>query len=249
MAKRTLLDMVQTILSDMVAGQVNSISDTEEAMAVATIIKRTYFDLLVDHNLPTRRKMIVLESLQDVDRPTTFKIPDSVYELEWIKYDYRTGPADTQIRYTEVTYLPPEEFFNRNSLYNSTDNYITVTQDPSGVKLLIRNDVNPTYWTSFDNVHVVMDGYKQELEATLQSSKVAAYGTSGASWNMNDSFVPDLPDHLFPLLLSTSENRAFEFLKQTMSINVDKQERRSRRRYDRHKNRVERSIDKTNFGR
>jgi len=38
MAKKTVLDMVQDILSDMESDEVNSISDTTEALQVAQII-------------------------------------------------------------------------------------------------------------------------------------------------------------------------------------------------------------------
>ncbi len=44
MAKMTLLEVVQEILSDMNSDNVNSINDTIEAQQVVQIAKRTYFN-------------------------------------------------------------------------------------------------------------------------------------------------------------------------------------------------------------
>jgi hypothetical protein len=249
MAKRTLLELTKTILSDMSAGEVNSIMENEEASAVASIIKRTYYDLAVEYDLPTSSGLFQLTALGDTDRPTTFLLPDDIYHVEWIQYDYRLDLQDQQVRYTDISYISPEEFFNRNRLYNSEDSYVQTVTDISGVKLLVRNDTNPSYWTSFDNRHIVFDGYDSAIESTLQQSKVAAYGNKGMAWSQTNTFIPPLPDHLFPLLLSTAENRAFEFLKQTLSANIDKQERRSRRRIRVNENRVDRTRKAPNFGR
>ena len=46
MAKLTVLEIVQNILSDLNSEEVNSISDTIEADQVAEIVKTTYLDLV-----------------------------------------------------------------------------------------------------------------------------------------------------------------------------------------------------------
>ena len=249
MARRNLLDMTQTILADMHADKVNSIGDTEESEIVAEILRRTYFDLLTEYNIPTSKGLFTFDPLTDTDRPTHFVLPDHVYEVEWVKYDLRTDAGDTQIRYTELPYVEPHEFLHRAHQYNSTDGNIFTVTDPTDIRFLVRTDANPSYWTSFDNRYIVLDGHNISIEATLQSSKIMAYGTKGASWTMSDTFVPDLPDHLFPLLLSTAENRAFEFLKQTSNRLMDAQERRMRRRFRERGDRIDNSIRGPNYGR
>ena len=42
--KRTLLEMVQSILSDMDSEDVNAVSDTLEAQQVASVIEDTYYN-------------------------------------------------------------------------------------------------------------------------------------------------------------------------------------------------------------
>jgi hypothetical protein len=46
MAKMTLLEMTQDILSDMDSDEVNSINDSVESLQVAQIIKTTYFNIV-----------------------------------------------------------------------------------------------------------------------------------------------------------------------------------------------------------
>ena len=44
--KTTLLQLVQSILSDMDSEEVNGISDTIEAKQIASVIEDTYYNLL-----------------------------------------------------------------------------------------------------------------------------------------------------------------------------------------------------------
>ena len=50
--KRTLLSMVQSILSDMDSEDVNAISDSIEAQQVASVIEDTYFNLVSARDIP-----------------------------------------------------------------------------------------------------------------------------------------------------------------------------------------------------
>jgi len=50
MAKLTLLEMTQDIMSDMDSDDVNSINDSVEALQVAQIIKTTYYNIIDGKN-------------------------------------------------------------------------------------------------------------------------------------------------------------------------------------------------------
>ena len=52
MAQRTLLRLVQDILSSLDSDEVNSISDTPESLQVANIVRTTYEDLVSLLDLP-----------------------------------------------------------------------------------------------------------------------------------------------------------------------------------------------------
>ena len=47
MAKLTLLEMTQDIMSDMDSDEINSINDSVEALQVAQIIKTTYYNIII----------------------------------------------------------------------------------------------------------------------------------------------------------------------------------------------------------
>ena len=50
MAKLTLLQMTQDIMSDMDSDDINSINDSVEALQVAQIIKTTYYNIIDGKN-------------------------------------------------------------------------------------------------------------------------------------------------------------------------------------------------------
>lgn len=52
MAKLTLLDIVQDILSDMDSDTVNSITDSVESLQIAQIVKTTFFEIITEGEWP-----------------------------------------------------------------------------------------------------------------------------------------------------------------------------------------------------
>ena len=217
MAKRTLLELTQQILNDMKSDNVSSISDTYESEQVANIIKRTFLDMVTDPDtgVGKNKKLGTLNGLADTTKPNLMGLPDGLTDLEWIQYDQRTSLADTVLRFSPVSYLEPAEFVKRSLGQTSTDSNVdTVTVD-TNVRILVRNVINPSHWTIFDDDNVTFDSYNSAIDTTLQSSKCLIYGTWGPSWTHTDSAVPDLPEDLFPMLLAKSEARAFAWVKQT----------------------------------
>jgi hypothetical protein len=247
---RTLLDYTQTIMDDMGSDSVNSISDSLESQRVANIVKRTFFDLAVEMDLPTAEELFVLTALADTTMPTHMRIPDNVYSLGWIKYDQKTGPADTRIRYGEIWYLEPEEFFMRISTRNSDDSNQQVVEDPTNINLIIQTDQNPTYWTSFDGENVVFDSFDNTVSTTIEASKVVCHGRVGKSWTHENTHIPDIPEHLEPTLLAIAEERAFAFVKQQENSVSKDNARRYRIHGKSDKDRINRKVTPyPNFGR
>jgi hypothetical protein len=247
---RTLLDLTQTIMDDMGSDNVNSISDSLESQRVANIIKRSFFDLAVEADLPTAEELFTLEAQADTDRPTHMKIPDNVYELGWIKYDQKTGAGDTRVRYGQIYYIDPEGFFERIATRNSDDSNQQVVEDPTNIKLIIQTDQNPTYWTSFDGEYVVFDSFDNTVSSTIEASKVVAHGRVGKSWTHTDTAIPDIPEHLEPTLLAIAEERAFAWVKQAENSVSKDNARRYRIHGKSDKDRISRKTTPyPNFGR
>jgi hypothetical protein len=104
--KRTLLEMVQSILSDMDSEDVNAISETIEAQQVASVIEDTYYNIVSARDIPEHRQLLKLTSLSDSTRPTHFKYPSNVKQIESLSYN----TAVTGSGYAEVYYVNPLEF-------------------------------------------------------------------------------------------------------------------------------------------
>jgi len=63
--KRTLLDMVQEILSDIDSDEIESIDDTVESEQVVSILKSTYYAMMSNRDWPHLRRSIQISSLGD----------------------------------------------------------------------------------------------------------------------------------------------------------------------------------------
>ncbi len=207
MAKLTLLDMVQDILNDLSADPVNSIDDTVESQQVAQIVKSTYFALMHVRNWRGNQQLLNLIASGDDSLPTHVTLPENLSELSFVNYDCRLQ-SDNRKVYRAVRYVYPDEFLRRQNQYDDTVDYVDVIQDPSGVQLLIRNDMPPTVWTSFDDKVLVFDSYNKNVEDTIQSAKIQAMGYVVPGWLMEDDYIPVLPEEAFTLLLEEAKSRA-----------------------------------------
>lgn len=224
--KKTLLGLVQDILSDLDSDNVNSIGDTIESAQVASILRGCYFEMMGNRNWPHLRKMFTLTSVSSSSKPVYLKLPSDIKEVLSISYSRN----DTSGGYNEIRYKHPEDFLrfiNQRSLEN--ENTVQIT-DYSGVKLLIKTDAGPTYWTSFDDVHIVFDSYDSEVESTLMASKSLGYGFINPTWTHEDDFVPDIPVEFFPVLFNEAKSTASFDLKQMPNQKAEQKAAKGRRR-------------------
>jgi hypothetical protein len=149
--KSTLLQIVQSILSDMDSEAVNALGDSVEAQQVASVVEDTYFNIIAARNIPEHNKLIPLVSLSSNARPTHFTYPARTKEL--IRVDYNIGTASLQ-DYREIVYVEPLVFIDRMS---ETD--LKVTTVDQSVELFVANNKDPSYYTSFNDNHIIMDSY------------------------------------------------------------------------------------------
>jgi len=223
MAKKTVLQMVQNILSAMDSDEVNSISDTVESLQVAEIVRETYEDIIATLSIPETRSLTHLESMADVTRPNYLKIPDGVKEINWMKYNNK-----------DVEYKTPREFID----YMITVNSGVEVNDFNNVTYLVDNTQDPKFWTCFDDEHVVFSSFNQAAESTLQEVNSLAYADINNPFEVDDDFIPHLDDNLFPLLLSEAKKACFINLKQVSNSN---EELRARRQLVRAQNELNRA--------
>lgn len=313
--KYTLLEMVQDILSNMSSDEINSISDSPEALQVATIIKQKYFDIISRVPLPEHEQLIQLQSSQDASTPVLMYIPEGIADMKWLKYfdsnildgvsnanihdlnvDIQypwsttsvssvtiglgakvfTVPAGLQITngdsaycisgvntmtgtvssyvgttltlniteftgsgtysvwtiqenvnnaappgYMYVDIVSPEEFIDIVTQFNPTEQGVesftfsdTSNSYPSNYTFYYRNDRQPRTCCIISNYYVIFDSFDSTQESTLQESKTMGWGRIIPFWSNTDSFVPNLAEEQFQLLLNEAKMLAFYELKQ-----------------------------------
>lgn len=225
MAKRTLLEMVQDLLSDMDSDEVNSISDTVESEQVARIIRQTYFNMVVELDIPEHKKFFPLVGLGSLTKPNYLEIPDQVKTIDLIKYNVRKS-TDTKDIYKTIDYLSPEEFKDKINQRDSSDSDVETIEDFGGTNLLIKNDVAPSYWTTFSEQYIVFDSFDNTVDSTIQGSKSECWGIQEPSFSISDSFIPDLDSNLFPQLYAEAKSICFLDLKQTSNPKAEQVSRR-----------------------
>lgn len=209
MAKMTLLDMVQNILSALDSDPVDSIDETVEAVQVAELVKEAYFELLSQRDWPFLFSLGQLQGLSDTSNPTKMKIPDTWNKIKWIKYNKK-----------EVQWVDPQTF---NDIIT---NRVTQAGVINSSGYVINHD--PVYWTSYDDKYVVFDGYDSSIDSTLHASKSVVYGTEQATWTHIDTFIPNIPEKFFPTLLAEAKSQAFVNLKQQSNAREERKAVRGR---------------------
>ena len=234
--------MVQNILSDMDSEEVNSISDSNEAEQISKVIENTYFNLISTRFIPEHAQVIKLTSFSSTARPTHFSFPTRVKNIEFL--DYNISEAVGGVDYKRLIYLEPDDFFSLSDSRNSlSDNIKQVEDVQADSTLLIRNDVMPSYYTSFDDENVVLDSYKSTVEATLASAKTRSYGVKIPTFSSaTDTFVPDIDDVMFPFLLSESKSTAMSLFKAGTDFKTEQAARKQ-------KVSVQNDLHKLNVGR
>jgi len=229
MAKWTLLEIVSDILSDMSGDYVSSITDTEESEQVAQIVKSTYQSMLSNRNWPHTLKLLNLTPSGDNTLPTHMRIEDNLKDLLSIYYNQQKS-GSTQIVYRPVRYVQPDDFLRHINARNSDNVNTTVVLDPSGVQLLIITNKPPEFVTSFDDTTLIFDSYDSTVDTTLQASKTQARGYVTPDFEMENDFVPDLPEKAFSALIEEAKSRCMIRLKQVQDPKAE-QDARSQNRF------------------
>lgn len=204
--KQTVLEMVQDILLDLNSFPVNSITETVESEQVAAILRRSYYDIVSQRDWANTKQVTQLNSATAL-LPTHLALPDGIKKVERIMYDVRTAVGD-KLKYQPLTYITPDQFLMMSSGLDSTAINVDTVTDPNGATLLVRNDKQPQYWTSFDDSYIVCDSYYSDVDSFLQNSKTQALVVITPAWAHDDDFYPVLPEEAFPYLLAEALSRA-----------------------------------------
>lgn len=247
--KQTVLEIVQDVMSELNSDNVNSIDDTVESQRVARLLKTVYYEIISQRTWADDKKLISLDSTSDSEKPNYLKLPtDAIQELYWIRYN-RKRPDETRSFWETIDYLEPRSFLKHTNARNDTEANVTTVTDYDGTTLLIRNDLAPQYWTSFDDQYIVFDAWNSNVEATVQSSNSQAYVRLEPRISLVDEHVVDLPTEAFSMLISAVKNRAYLALKDQFNPLVDREEARQRNRMSRKSWQAKGGVRYANYGR
>lgn len=218
--KKTLLEIVQNILSAMDSEDVNSISDSVEAEQVASIVEDTFYNIIATSNIPEHEELLKLTALSDSAYPTHFSYPSNLKHINCLWY------KDDEGNYYEVKYEEPLNFITR--VDGRQEDYQEVTDKNGGTTLRIGNTKNPSVFTSFDDKYIVLDSFKTTTESTLQESKIRCYGSKYPVFERTDSHVPDLDANYFPYFMNEAKSMCMSLLKSGSDPKVEQAARRAR---------------------
>ena len=221
--KKTLLEIVQNILSDLDSEAVNAISDSVEAVQIANVVENTFYNIVSTREIPEHHSLIKLTALSDSNFPTHFSYPDNVKGVSGLWYDVS---ADGSFEYREVTYVDPRDFLSR--LGSPTTNYTLVSDKVAGTKMRIGNSKMPSFYTSFDDQYIVLDSHDNTVDSTLQEAKVRVMGYTIPTFSITDDYVPDIDAEMFQYLVNESKSVCFSLFKGGPDPKIDQAARRQK---------------------
>lgn len=248
MAKLTLLTMVQKVLNSLSSDDVSTISETVESSQIIEIIEDVFYNLVTNKIIPEHELLARLEGLSDLEKPNYLKLTDATVRIQGIRYNTSTTPSTTTT-YKNLVYLKPSEFLQRMDAMDSSTAVVDTITDFGNTRILCYNDRFPSFWTSFDDEYVITDAYHSDYDDTLQPSKSQVIVHKVPTFSKTDSYIPDIDDNLFPLLLNEAKSWAHLELRQNVHQKAEKDARSQRVGYQRLRSRVTEDDTRRDFGR
>lgn len=234
MAKETLLEIVQDILSDADGDEVNSISDTIESDQCARVV-RTVFNNIVDGSDFEHHDTIIRLNATTAATPNVMTRPEGLYDIQWVKYNTKETAGGDQ-DYETITYMRPVDFFELTSRRTASDSDVSEIALDSGHTMLVKTAQAPKYWTMMEDYDdIIFDAYDSDLETNLQNSKSLAFGTLKPTLALTDAATPDLPKNLFNRLKNEARALYFDLYKDGVTSEIDRLRRRTEVRSQRHR--------------
>lgn len=237
--KYTLLEIVQSTLSSMDSDSVDSINETEEPEQIALVAQEVFYETIERDEWNNKDELISLDPVSNSNNPTAFLIPDNIGSIWFLKYDV-AGLEDSYKQYKTLEYREPTEFLEFSLARRTDEDNVQVVEPDSNwlAELFIKNDQSPTYWTSFDDKQVLFDSFDQSVESWVQGSKLICMAQTIPTFELNDSYVIDLPSHMMPMYLAEVKSNCYFYFKQQINKKDEQKVLRNRSKLRRAQNRT-----------
>jgi hypothetical protein len=231
MAKQTLLQIVQSILSDMDGDEVNSINDTIEATQVASVVREVHRAIVEEFDLQSTETLFRLDDPLSTARPTHMLVPSNIFDVTLVRYNKSDAVSATPPRYVEIPYVSRTEFLEAVSNRDPAQAEYQEATDPSGVVFIIRNNKHPDFYTTFDGGNtLVFDSFDVATHDTLHKNRTQCLGKLKNELALTDAATLDVPETLESLVTNEAREMCFELFKDGAPRKLIEATRRSKAR-------------------
>jgi len=135
--------------------------------------------------------------------------------------------------YQDVRILPIKHFVDMVNSFNPEDINVgtfqftnDVNDFPGNYTFYYKTDRQPTHCCILSNFNVIFDSYDNTQDSTLQANKIMCWGRVVPKWEMTDTFIPNLDDEQFTLLLNEAKALAYFELKQSVHPKAEQEIKR-----------------------
>lgn len=238
MPARTLLQVVQNVLSAMEADNVNSISDTVESVAIARVAEETFFELISQSDWPHLEVLETADSHSSLESPNVLRIPKNIKNIKGFWYDG-----------SRLKYLPIEEFIEMSNQLDVSKENVVLSQVGANTYLNCYNDTAPRVFTLVGDSLVVTDSYNSNESSTLLGHKSLISGTETPYFELDDNFVPKMPDSMLSTYLAMVKRSAFLYFRREPSTKDERAALAGMSKLLRNKSSLYNKSSRVNYGR
>ncbi len=135
--------------------------------------------------------------------------------------------------YQYVTILPIDQFIDRVNTFNPSEINVrsfqftnNINGFPGNYTFYYKTDRQPSYCCILSNFNVIFDAFDNTQDSTLQANKTMCWARVFPKWQMVDSFIPNLDDEQFTLLLNEAKALAYFELKQSIHPKAEQEIKR-----------------------
>lgn len=224
----TLLKVAQQYLDATSGFYVDSIFETDESQQVASIAERIYYEMAQEFpNLLFVQKDVTLDAITDTSKPNYLLIPKEVQNIKESVLYYNISETG-DLKYKEIPYVSQLDFLERTSHYASSVSYVDIINGDDNQKVPVINNQWPSFYTSFDGVHITTNSYNSEFDTTLQASKTRVLVSQLPVFLQQDDFLIPIPQHLSTTYLSMVLDECFNLIYQQPNAKISQKARKLR---------------------
>ena len=230
MPKYTLLEICQDIASDMDSFGFNSITEDDEALQIARIVKQQFELLQTTLVLDSTERRYKLEAL--AGQPNMLKLPTGAESLTRLQYRMDdASDAATKMQYADLIRMEPKVFSDMMLGFNELNANVTAGTDPDGSPIKYKTDQPPAYFTSFDNASIMFDSYQSshvDNADGVTAAKTICYGEVVPTFLMEDTYTPEIPESAFVRLITSAKAACFDKLGGEINRTAERDAQRAR---------------------